>query len=67
MERVPVTDFYGRIHGFIVTFPNGDKQVTDFYGRILGWYRKAQDFTTDFHGRIIARGDVAASLIRFDN
>jgi hypothetical protein len=30
---------------------------------IVGYYRKRYDHTTDFHGRIIARGNAVGMLI----
>ncbi|MBQ8287337.1 MAG: hypothetical protein IJX76_01020 [Clostridia bacterium] len=43
---------------------NGDIKVQDWQSRmIVGYYRKSRDVTTDFHGRIIARGNVVGMLI----
>ncbi len=59
-----IKDFYGRILGIIRNESNGDKTVIDFPSRkILGWYKKQFDYTTDFAGRVIAKGDAAVSLI----
>ena len=58
-----IRDFNNRILGKIENMSNGDKTVRDFYGRILGYYRKSQDITTDFYGRIVARGDASSGLI----
>jgi hypothetical protein len=58
-----IREFGGAILGRIKTDDNGDKTAYDFYGRILGYYKKKYDHTTDFYGRIIARGDAAVSLI----
>ena len=53
----------GQTIGTITTLSNGDKEVKDFYGRILGYYRKSQDATIDFYGRILYRGDMASALL----
>jgi len=63
MKETLIKDFHGRILGRIQTDENGDKTVKDFHGRVLGRYKKTQNVTTDFYGRIIARGDASASLI----
>ena len=43
---------------------NGDIKVQDWQSRmVLGYYRKSRDVTTDFHGRIIARGNAVGMLI----
>ena len=65
-SRVAIKDFYGRILGWIITSPNGDKRITDFSGRILGFYRANYDHTTDFYGRIIGNGDQLTSLLPRD-
>ena len=63
MEEQVIRDFSGKILGRIQTQPNGDKVVRDFYGKILGYYRKEYNHTTDFYGKVIARGDASGSLI----
>ena len=43
---------------------NGDIKVQDWQSRfIVGYYRKSRDVTTDFYGRIIARGNAVGMLI----
>jgi hypothetical protein len=43
---------------------NGDIKVQDWSSRmIVGYYRKSRDITTDFYGRIIARGNAVGMLI----
>ena len=43
---------------------NGDIKVQDWSSRMtVGYYRKSRDVTTDFHGRIIARGNAVGMLI----
>ena len=63
MNKETIRDFYGKILGTVETDTQGNKTVRDFYGRILGWYRKADNLTKNFHGKIIAKGDVAVSLL----
>ncbi len=53
----------GQTIGTITTLSNGDKEVKDFYGRVLGYYRKSQDATIDFYGKILYRGDMSAALL----
>lgn len=49
----------------IITYEdNGDIKVQDWSSRrIVGYYRKSRDVTTDFYGRIIARGNAVGMLI----
>ena len=49
----------------IITYQdNGDIMVQDWSSRrIVGYYRKNRDVTTDFYGRIIARGNAVGMLI----
>lgn len=58
-----IRSFSGQTIGYITTLSNGDKEVKDFYGRVLGYYRKSQDATVDFYGRILYRGDMSAALL----
>ncbi len=62
-DKITITDFYGRILGYVETKSNGDRVATSFYGKILGFYRKDQDKTTDFYGRILGGGDLTSALI----
>lgn len=66
MARETIRDFGGKILGYVDTMGNGDKTVYNFYNQILGYYKKAQNITTDFYGTIIARGDAAVGLIFSD-
>jgi len=63
MNKEIIRDFYGKILGSVETDSQGNKTVRDFYGRILGWYKKAENQTRNFYGKIIAKGDAAVSLI----
>lgn len=66
MNRQIIRDFKGIILGYVDTDEKGNKTVRDFQERILGYYDSNLDVTRDFQGRILARGDVASSLI-FNN
>ncbi|MBQ3419866.1 MAG: hypothetical protein IJH31_07030 [Erysipelotrichaceae bacterium] len=63
MERQEIREPNGRIVGFLETLDNGDIQARVIDGRIVGFYRKASNTTIDISGRIIARGNIVASLI----
>ena len=58
-----ICDFYGSCIGTIETTGNGDKVVKAFSGRILGYYKRNQDVTTDFYGKILYKGDMASALL----
>ena len=52
------------IIGIVETQSNGDKTVYNYpEHQILGYYRKAQDQTVDFRGRILSYGDTAVALL----
>lgn len=55
--------YNGKPWGWIETLPNGDVECRDWHGRVVGWYRKSRNVTTDFNGRIIARGNVVTILL----
>ena len=53
-----------KILGIIETLDNGDQIARDFTTRtILGYYRASLNHTTDFLGRIIAKGNCVVSFI----
>ena len=59
-----IKDFAGRFIAIYEYQDNGDITVRDWQSRmILGYYRKSRDVTTDFYGRIIARGNAVGMLI----
>ena len=59
-----IRDYAGRFIAIYEYHDNGDITVRDWQSRmILGYYRKSRDVTTDFHGRIIARGNAVGMLI----
>lgn len=64
MTEEYIREFSGKILGIVQTDSNGDQTAIDFSSRkILGYYRAKQDYTTDFYGRIIAKGNCVVSLI----
>lgn len=64
MKKVQtIKDFYNRIIGYIEIDDQGNKVAKNFYRRILGTYDAKHDVTRDFYNRIIAKGDIVASLI----
>ena len=59
-----IKDFAGRFIAIYEYHDNGDITVRDWQSRmIVGYYRKSRDVTTDFYGRIIARGNAVGMLI----
>ena len=53
-----------QIMGILRYKPNGDIEAIEFNSRqILGFYRASTDSTTDFLGRIRAKGNCVASFI----
>lgn len=63
MYSITIKDFYNRVCGWIEVKDNGDKIVKDNHYRVVGKYYAGRNVTTDFYGRVVARGDVSASLI----
>ena len=64
MTQEYIRDFSGKILGIIETFDNGDQLARDFSSRmILGYYRAGPNHTTDFYGRVIAKGNCVVSFI----
>lgn len=60
-----IRDFQTRqIIGILRHKPNGDIEAREFSTRkILGYYRADRDTTTDFYGRMIAKGNCVVSFI----
>lgn len=63
MPREYIKGFDGKILGSIETDSQGNKIARDFYGKILGKYRKDQNKTFDFYGRILSKGDITSALV----
>ena len=59
----PLKDYYGRVFGYLHVQPNGDVWAYDYFGRLVGKYVVQENLTKDFFGKIIAQGNVVASLI----
>jgi len=68
MKEEKITDFYGRILGYIQTDElTNNKTAFNFYRKILGRYNAKENVTKDFYGRIVSRGDTLTSLIISNN
>lgn len=52
-----------KILGYIKTEANGDQIALNFGRQILGYYRAKYDHTTDFFGRVVAKGNTVVSFI----
>ncbi|MBO4534713.1 MAG: hypothetical protein J5755_02120 [Clostridia bacterium] len=64
MEKQTISKFSGQIVGYYEVQSNGDKTIKDFFGRILGYYYKGRDVTTNFHGVVIAHGDISGIFFK---
>lgn len=58
-----IKDFAGKILGKVTTESNGDKKAMNFEGQILAKYNKRMNYTTDFYGRILGKGDLTEAII----
>jgi len=65
MKEEYIRDFKTQqIIGILRYRANGDIEAVEFKSRqILGFYRAATDTTTDFLGRMIAKGNCVVSFI----
>ncbi|MBE6643258.1 MAG: hypothetical protein E7615_06365 [Ruminococcaceae bacterium] len=61
--KLVIREFGGKIIGYVYVDENGKKTVKEFSGKILGYYYPDRDVTTDFYGKIIARGDASSALL----
>ena len=64
MNEIVVKDANFRIVGYIRVDSNGNKTVLDFYKHVLGSYDASSDTVRNFYGKVIARGDAAAILLK---
>lgn len=64
MKEIVVRKVNFQIAGYIQVDGSGNKTVMDFYKRILGRYDAGSDIVCDRQGRIVARGDAAAILLK---
>lgn len=61
--KLVIREFSGKIIGYIYVDANGKKTVKEFSGKIVGYYYPDRDVTTDFYGKILARGDISSALL----
>lgn len=61
--KTPIREFGGKIIGWLEDDGQGNQQIRDFVGHILGFYRKSEDKTRDFYGRIIGNGNLLVMLL----
>ena len=62
--KTPIREFSGNIIGWLEDDGEGNQLVRSFTGNILGFYRKSEDKTRDFYGRIIGNGNLLALLLK---
>lgn len=67
MAKQYIKDFYGRVIGSLEELSNGDIIAKDFHGRVKGKYKKSDNTTRDFYGRVIARGNQLGMLLNSNN
>ena len=65
--RLVIREYSGKILGYIYVDEKGNKTVREFTGKTLGYYYADRDVTTDFSGRVLARGDIASALLFMDD
>ncbi len=58
-----VKSFTGKIIGKISTEPNGDKKAMTFEGQVIAKYNKRMNYTTDFYGKVIGKGDLTEAIV----
>jgi hypothetical protein len=61
--KLVIREFSGKIIGYIYVDEIGKKTVKEFSGKIVGYYYPDRDVTTDFSGKIVARGDASSALL----
>ena len=61
--KTPIREFGGKLIGWLEDDGQGNQQIRDFVGHILGFYRKSEDKTRDFYGRIIGNGNLLVMLL----
>lgn len=66
MTTETIRDVNGKIVGYIDTDAQGNKVIKNFYRIIKGYYNAKDNVTRDFYRRIVAHGDVSASLLYKD-
>lgn len=64
MTEERIRTFEGLVIGIVKTDAEGNKTAYAFPSRlVLGYYKKKYDYTTDFYGVVVAKGDAVVSLI----
>lgn len=61
--KLVIREFSGKVIGYIYVDETGKKTVKEFSGKIVGYYYPDRDVTTDFSGKIVARGDASSALL----
>lgn len=59
----PVKDWSGKVLGFVETDKKGNQIVKNFGGKVLARYNAEKDWTTDYAGKLLSRGNTAISYI----
>ena len=63
-KRESIKDRGGKLLGYVVTEPNGNKVIWNREGnKILGYYRASSGITTTATGRLVSYGDTSVALI----
>lgn len=63
ITKTPITQFGGKIIGYLETDAIGNQRVRAFGGKILGTYDKRLDCTRNFYGKILSRGNTVLGLL----
>jgi hypothetical protein len=63
MTTEPLKDAYNNVLGSIETNPDGSQVLRDANGKIRGYYDPATDHTRGPDQRILAKGNLLATLI----
>ena len=64
ITKTEIRNFNGQIVAFVeFNDTTGDKTLRAFSGMILGYYRKSDNTTREFSGKIVAKGDALSMLI----
>ena len=67
MGREAVKDWTGKILGWVDTDNKGNQIVYNFGLRVLAKYDAYNDWTTDFAGKVLSRGNTAIAYIYKEN
>lgn len=61
--REAIRTFSGSILGYVEDNYNGDLVAKTFSGKILGYYKKSNNTSTNFAGKILGYGDYTVAMI----